>query len=97
MQEARVWLAANPWAWQLGLAVLAGLLVARILFRVFFDGWDDLREAMRLDAQSDWLSLLRGELFEDWRQSARLGLYVMLSGGAGVWMFCWLQRVPVKQ
>jgi len=42
-------------------------------------------------------SLLRGELFEDWRQSAKLGLYVMLSGGAGVWMFCWLQRVPVKQ
>jgi len=52
---ARVWLAANPWAWQLGLAVLAGLLVARILFRVFFGDWDDLREAMRLDAQSDWL------------------------------------------
>ena len=94
MQQTRVWLAENPWAWQLGLAVVAGLLVARIVFRIFFDDRADLLEALRYYIQPDWLSFLRGEWGADWWQSFKLGIYLALSGRAGVYVFVWLQKSP---
>lgn len=66
------------------VSVLAAGLTAWALFHVFFDDMEDLGEAFRYSLTPDIISLFRGEWMEDYWQSMKLGLYLLLVLGAGV-------------
>ena len=69
------------------IAIVAGILAAFGLFRLFFRDHDDFSECLAYSFTPDLFSLFRGKLAEDWASSMRLSLYIAMSFGAGVLMY----------
>lgn len=65
-------------------AIAVGLLVARLLFPLFFDDGEEFYECICRSFTPGLLSLLRGELLDDLTKSIRLNLYFTVAGLAGV-------------
>lgn len=46
--------------------------------QIFFDGWDDFLDSLRYIYQPQWLSLLRGEWYEDQWASIKFLFYLLV-------------------
>jgi hypothetical protein len=79
------------------LAIIAGVvvagLVARGLFRLMFDDSSEFWECVRYYFTPDLWSLIRGELFDDWVKSMKLGLFVVATGGSGALTYIMIERI----
>ena len=49
-----------------------------LLMKFFFGGFSGLLRASNFSGRSDWLSLFRGELMEDWKETFKVSLYVLI-------------------
>jgi hypothetical protein len=71
----------------LGLALGAAALAAIISFKIFFDDMYDFKECLRFQFQPDWLSLWRGEWWDDKWASIKMLLWNCVWIGAGLWTY----------
>lgn len=60
------------------LIIINIFTVYRLLFNLFFNDKEDLKESMRFMATPDILSLFRGEYMKDRIAETKLGLFVVL-------------------
>src|SRR5947208_13386422 len=63
----------------LAISIAAGVIIAAVLFRLFFKGFSDFINCLRFYFQPNIISLFRGELVEDFWGSLRLGVWMVLS------------------
>jgi hypothetical protein len=63
----------------IAISIAAGVIMAALLFRLFFKGFSDFIECLRFYFQPNIISLFRGELVDDFWGSLRLGVWVVLS------------------
>ena len=63
----------------IAISIAAGVIIAALLFRLFFKGFSDFIECLRFYFQPNIISLFRGELVDDFWGSLRLGVWVVLS------------------
>src|SRR3954463_12953935 len=63
----------------IAISIAAGVIIAALLFRLFFKGFSDFIECLRFYFQPNIISLFRGELVDDFWGSLRLGGWVGLS------------------
>ncbi|MDD5348887.1 MAG: hypothetical protein PHQ12_01630 [Chthoniobacteraceae bacterium] len=77
----------------LAVSIGAGLLVAALLFRVFFDDWGGFWECVRYYLTPDVISLFRGEWGADQWATMKLGIYTALSVGSGYLAFVKLHQL----
>ncbi|MHA3770137.1 hypothetical protein ACXR0O_01210 [Verrucomicrobiota bacterium sgz303538] len=93
MTEFLHWLSIDSGAACAGLAILAGVLASRLLFSWLFGDLGEFLDCIRLGFQSDWRSLWRGELLNDWWSSLKLGVWFFLSIAVGISVFTRLERL----
>ena len=63
----------------IAISIAAGVIMAALLFRLFFKGFSDFIECLRFYFQPNIISLFRGDLVDDFWGSLRLGVWVVLS------------------
>src|SRR3954471_13815591 len=63
----------------IAISIAAGVIMAALLFRLFFQGLSDFIECLRFYFQPNIISLFRGELVDGFWGSLRLGVWVVLS------------------
>ena len=68
----------------LASSLIVAFFVARLLFRLLFDGINDFWECVRFAITPDLFSLFRGEFFEDMAKSFKLSLFLILVGASGM-------------
>jgi hypothetical protein len=66
------------------ITILATLVTARLLFRVFFPEPGDFGQSLRYWITPDIVSIFRGEWSDDQWASMKLLVYVGLSIGSGI-------------
>lgn len=66
------------------LSIAAAIVMASLLFRVFFSDWDDFLECVRFYFTPDLISAFRGEWLEDQVGQFKLGIYAVICIGTGV-------------
>ena len=86
------------------MAILLGILslfvsglTAWALFHLFFEDMEDFGEAFRYSLTPDFVSLLRGEWMEDYWQSMKLGIFLLLVLGAGFLTWMGLSQIGQTQ
>src|SRR5689334_5846682 len=67
----------------LGISIGAGLLMAAVLFRLFFKDLPDFMECLRFYFQPNIVSVFRGEREQDWWATIKLGVWFSLAVGMG--------------
>jgi hypothetical protein len=70
-------LARHPRIWI--LVAVIGLWFAITTARRMFDGWSGFLEAMRYKFQPGWLSLMRGEFWEDAKAEFKLLIWFLMT------------------
>jgi hypothetical protein len=64
-------------------SIIVGVLMAALLYRLFFKDFADFVECLRFYFQPDIISAFRGELVEDWWGSTKLAVWLIVSIGMG--------------
>lgn len=65
------------------LAILASLITAFLLFRVFFETLDELIDCIKFWFTPDIISWLRGQSTEDWWAELKIIVWLAMSFGIG--------------
>lgn len=74
-------------------SIAVGAAVAGVLFKVFFDSWEDFLDCLRLESTPELLSVFRGEWHERQWAHVKVLFYVGLSGGSGLMTHHSLERL----
>ncbi len=69
------------------LGMVVALATGKLLFGLFFEDASDFLECLRFSLTPDLFSLFRGEFIEDKFKSFKLGVFLVLTIGAGVLAF----------
>jgi hypothetical protein len=69
------------------VSVVVAVLMAGLLYRLFFKDFGDFVECVRFYFQPDIISMFRGELVDDWWGSTKFVVWLLISLGMGAATF----------
>lgn len=76
----------------LAISAIVAVVMAALLFRLFFKDFADFVECLRFYFQPDFISLFRGELLKDWWGSTKFAVWVAIPLIMGLLTFCKLAQ-----
>lgn len=75
------------------LGIITGIMFLFLLFKPFFGDFDHFQECIGYCLKPDILSWFNGEYHKDRTSELKVGLWMMLSGGAGFVVFTIVKEV----